>query len=98
MANVEGGGMMQEPAHAALAVQLFKSGGLTAARAAKLAGMSLRQFLSLVSDQGIPVVDYMPSELEAELAVFNEQEKLGAASKAEDIAAVKLNSQNASNA
>ena len=60
--------------------------------------MSLRQFLSLVSDQGIPVVDYMPSELEAELAVFNEQEKLGAASKAEDIAAVKLNSQNASNA
>lgn len=57
--------------HAALAVQLYKSGDLTSARAAKLAGMALSQFLAYISEQGIPVVDHAPAELEAELQAFD---------------------------
>ena len=57
--------------HAALAAQLFESGVLTSARAAKLAGMSLPRFLSHVSARGTPVVDHDPKELETELAAFD---------------------------
>ncbi|MDR1424470.1 MAG: type II toxin-antitoxin system prevent-host-death family antitoxin [Azoarcus sp.] len=63
--------LLQMGVHVALAVDLFKSGGLTSARAAKLARMSLPQFLAYLSDQGIPVVDYDPAELEHELAAFD---------------------------
>lgn len=56
--------------HTALAVSLFRSGELTSARAAKLARMSLPQFLEHLSAQGIPVVDHDPGELEDELAAF----------------------------
>ena len=56
--------------HTSLAVHLFKGGQLTSARAAQLARMSLPQFLSYLSDQGIPVVDYDPSELTQELAAL----------------------------
>ncbi len=57
--------------HTALAVRLFKDGELTSARAAKLARMSLQQFLAHLSDQGIAVVDYDPAELAQELDAFN---------------------------
>ena len=57
--------------HAALAAHLFKSGEITSARAAKLARMSLPQFLAHLSAQGIPVVDHEPAELEQELAAFD---------------------------
>lgn len=57
--------------HTTLAVNLFKSGEITPARAAKLARMSLPQFLAHLSAQGIPVVDHDPAELEQELAAFD---------------------------
>ena len=57
--------------HTALAVQLYKSGDLTSARAAKLAGMGLSQFLAYISEQGISVVDHAPAELDAELMAFD---------------------------
>ncbi len=63
--------LLQAGVHTALAVNLFKSGDLTSARAAKLAGMSLSQFLAHLSAQGIPVVDFDPFELETELAAFD---------------------------
>ncbi|WP_369696939.1 UPF0175 family protein [Comamonas testosteroni] len=44
---------------------------MTSARAAKLARMSLPQFLAHLSAQGIPVVDHEPAELEQELAAFD---------------------------
>jgi len=55
----------------ALAVSLFKRRELTPARAAKLARMSLPQFLAHVSAQGIPVADHDPAELARELAAFD---------------------------
>ncbi|MFT4101840.1 MAG: UPF0175 family protein [Burkholderiaceae bacterium] len=63
--------LLEAGVHTALAVTLFKSGELTPARAAKLARMSLPQFLAHLSARGIPVVDYDPAELEQELAAFN---------------------------
>ena len=63
--------LLEAGVHTALAVTLYKSGELTPARAAKLARMSLPQFLAHLSARGIPVVDYDPAELEQELAAFN---------------------------
>lgn len=63
--------LLEAGVHTALAVTLFKSGELSPARAAKLARMSLPQFLAHLSARGIPVVDYDPAELEQELAAFN---------------------------
>lgn len=63
--------LLQMGVHTALAVNLFKSGDITCARAAKLARMSLPQFLAHLSAQGIAVVDYDPAELVQELAAFD---------------------------
>jgi predicted HTH domain antitoxin len=65
------GELIEAGVHTALAVSLFKEGELTSARAAKLARMSLPQFLAHVSAQGIAVVDHHPAELEQELAAFD---------------------------
>ena len=63
--------LLEAGVHTALAVSLFKSGEMPPARAAKLARMSLSQFLAHLSAQGIAVVDYEPAELEQELAAFD---------------------------
>lgn len=57
--------------HAALATHLFRTGDLTPARAAKVARMSLPQFLAHVSAQGIPVVEHDPADLQQELDAFD---------------------------
>lgn len=62
--------LLQMGVHTALAVSLFRTGDITSARAAKLARMSLSQFLAHLSDQGISIVDYDPGELAQELAAF----------------------------
>ena len=66
--------LLQMGVHTALSVSLFKSGDITSARAAKLARMSLPQFLEHLSVQGIAVVDYSPTELAQELAAFDAKE------------------------
>ena len=66
--------LLQTGVHTALAVSLFKSGETTSARAAKLAHMSLPQFLAHLSAQGIAVVDYAPTELTQELAAFDAEQ------------------------
>jgi len=57
--------------HTALAVSLFKSGEISPVRAARLARMSLPQFLAHLSAQGIAVVNYDRAELAQELAAFD---------------------------
>jgi predicted HTH domain antitoxin len=66
--------LLRAGVHTALAVNLFKSGAITSGRAAKLARMSLPEFLAHLSAQGIPVVDYDPAELEQELAAFDSEQ------------------------
>jgi prevent-host-death family protein len=51
----------------ALAVSLFEAGSLSLARAAKLAGVSLEEFVELLGREGIAAVDYPPEELLEEL-------------------------------
>jgi predicted HTH domain antitoxin len=63
--------LLESGVHTAMAVSLFKSGEVTLARAARLARMSLSQFLAYISAQGIPAVDHDPAELEHELAAFD---------------------------
>jgi predicted HTH domain antitoxin len=64
-------------ARAALAVKLFETGELAPGRGAKLARMSLPQFLEYVGARGISVVRHDPDELEQELAAFD-QRRVGA--------------------
>jgi len=52
------------------AVDRFKSGELSLGGAAKLANLSIVEFSEHVSRLGIPLVNYDPSELEAELDYF----------------------------
>lgn len=55
--------------HRALALYLFESGRMTLAQAAKVAGMSVGEFMALLGEAGIPAVDYVPNELKEELDI-----------------------------
>ena len=53
--------------HRTLALHLFENRYLTLARAAKLAAMSVEEFVHLLGQAGIPAADYPPEELDEEL-------------------------------
>ena len=52
-----------------LAVHLLDQGVLTLSQAAKVAGMSIEQFLDVLRDSGVAVVDYPPEDLAAEMEI-----------------------------
>ena len=52
-----------------LALRLFETGSVSLAKAAKIAGVSIDEFLSLLARTGLPAVDYPPEELDAEMKV-----------------------------
>jgi prevent-host-death family protein len=51
----------------ALALHLFEAGRVTIARAAKLAEMSVEEFLGLLAAASVDAVSYPPGELETEV-------------------------------
>ena len=53
--------------HRALALYLFERNHATLTQAAKVAGVSPEEFVSLLGKAGIPAVDYPPEELDEEL-------------------------------
>ena len=53
--------------HRTLALHLFENRHLTLARAAKLAAMSVEEFLDLLSQTGVSAVDYPPDEMDDEI-------------------------------
>jgi len=55
---------LKEETKRALAVELFEEGKLSLESSAKLAGMHLSDFMSLLSKKKIPIVDYSDEELE----------------------------------
>ncbi|MGD0466069.1 MAG: UPF0175 family protein [Gammaproteobacteria bacterium] len=55
-----------------LALKMLEEKNLTVKQAAKIAGLSLEEMLSLASDLGISVVDYDPKDLDQELACDDE--------------------------
>lgn len=52
-----------------VALYLFETGQATLAQAANLADLSLDAFLELLTERGIPAVDYTPEELLEELEI-----------------------------
>ena len=52
----------------ALATKLFRDGTMSLGKAAKLAGLSYEAFVEHLSSIGVAVVDYLPEELDAEVA------------------------------
>ena len=57
--------------HHALAVMLFKEGSFSLGKSAKLARMSLAEFIEHVSRLGIPIVDFSKEELDQEMAYLD---------------------------
>ena len=53
------------------AIKLFQQRKLTLMQSAELCGMNIYDFLSTLSQAGVPVIDYDPQELEKELASFH---------------------------
>jgi prevent-host-death family protein len=53
--------------HRALALHLFEAGQLTPAQGARLAGLSLEEFIELLGQAGIDAVSYSPEDLEDEV-------------------------------
>ena len=51
----------------AVGVSLFETGSLSLAQGAKLAGLSMEDFVALLGREGVPAVDYPPEELTEEL-------------------------------
>ena len=55
--------------HRALALRLFEQRQLPLAQAARVAGILPEEFIVLLGEAGIPVVDYPPEELEDEVQI-----------------------------
>jgi predicted HTH domain antitoxin len=48
----------------------WRRGKLTLVQTAELCGLGLYDFMAILSQAGIPVIDYDPQELEKELSYF----------------------------
>jgi prevent-host-death family protein len=60
--------LLRAGVHVALAIKLFQDGTLSLGKAAKLAGLSYEAMVEQLASMGVPVVDYPPEELDAEVA------------------------------
>jgi prevent-host-death family protein len=54
--------------HRALALHLFEHRHVTLAQAAKLAAVTVEEFVEILSQAGVPAVDYPPDEIDGELS------------------------------
>jgi predicted HTH domain antitoxin len=50
------------------AFKLYRDGSLTLKQGADLCGVDLYDFMTMLSNANIPVIDYSPKELEAEIS------------------------------
>ncbi len=73
MIGLHGGNLLAEPgARAALAVALFRDGGLSLVRAAKMASMPLASFIAHLSRLGIPVVEQTDDEVKEDIETLDQ--------------------------
>jgi prevent-host-death family protein len=61
--------LLKHGVNKALALHLFQAGHLTLSQAARVAILSMEDFLDLLSEFEIPAVDYPPQDLDEELEV-----------------------------
>lgn len=59
--------LLDHGVHRMMALHLFESGQMTLAQSARIAGLSIAEFIELLGLMGIPAVDYPPEDLEKEL-------------------------------
>jgi predicted HTH domain antitoxin len=52
------------------AMKMFHQGNLTLVQSAELCGLDIYDFMSVLSQAGIPVIAYDPQDLEKELSYF----------------------------
>jgi prevent-host-death family protein len=55
----------------AMAMHLFEKSLVTLSQAARMSSLSVEDFLDLLSEVGIPAVDYPPEELDDEVEIFS---------------------------
>ncbi|MGE0798252.1 MAG: UPF0175 family protein [Lautropia sp.] len=73
MIGLQSGTLLSEPgARAALATALFRDGGLSLARSARVAQMPLAAFIAHVSRLGIPVVDQDAADVVRDMQSLDE--------------------------
>ena len=58
--------LLEQGVNRSLALRLFEEGSVTLAQGAKVARLTVDEFLDLLDSAGIPVVDYPEEELDAE--------------------------------
>jgi prevent-host-death family protein len=63
--------LVQEGLRVSLAVKLFDDEVISVRQGAKMAGMTLSEFMTECSARNVPVVRYSPGELEQELATLD---------------------------
>ncbi len=63
--------MLQEGVRVSMAVKLFDDDAVTLRQGAKLAGMTLSEFMVECSANNVPVVRYSPEDLEQEMATLD---------------------------
>ncbi|MBN1876598.1 MAG: UPF0175 family protein [Anaerolineae bacterium] len=60
--------MLSDRARCLLAVRFYQERILSLGQAAQLAGLSRWDFIETLSENGVPVLDFTPEELEVEFA------------------------------
>ena len=63
--------LLKQGVATALAVQLFKEHTLSLGLAAKVAGMTLEEFMDYLGSIGVPVIDYDEDDLARELSAID---------------------------
>lgn len=61
--------LLSHGVHRSLALHLFETHRVTMAQAAKMAKLSLEEFIGLLGETGVPAVDYPADELVEEVQV-----------------------------
>jgi predicted HTH domain antitoxin len=73
MIGLQSGKLLSLPgAHAAIATALFRDGGLSLARAARMAKMPLAAFIAHVSRLGIAVAELTPDEVKKDIDTLDQ--------------------------
>ena len=73
LVGLQSGKILSEPGvRVALAVALFKDGGLTLVRSAKLAQMPLASFIAHVSRLGIAIIDFTVDEVKQDIETLDQ--------------------------
>jgi prevent-host-death family protein len=62
--------LLKEGVAVSMAVRLFADKAVSLGKAARLAGLSIEEFITRLGVMGIPAVDYPPEELDQELATL----------------------------